>query len=163
MDTHLLSMLTLLFIWSWSWSLTKPFKAQVFRELQVKFCQNIEAGILSGCWCWGMIVLFAMFDYEIISLCLTMPAKGYLFREPSCFNAFGYISCGWFTRPVHMVSSIVCKPKTGHKVKIFAYPLSIFPHSLVKTLAPRHTHMHHAKSCTLMISLCLGTFSITLM
>ena len=88
-----------------------------------------------------------MFDYEMISQqCLTMPAKGYLFREPSCFNAFGYISCGWFTRPVHMVSSIICKPKTGHKVKIFAYPLSIFPHSLVKTLAPRHTHMHHAKS-----------------
>ena len=147
MDTHLLSMLTLSFTLKltlkldqtiWSSSLFENCKSNFFRILKLKFCQDLDVEV----WlCFGQCLIMKW----SASLCLTMPAKGYLFREPSCFNAFGYISCGWFSRLVHMVSSIICKPKTGHKVKIFAYQLSIFLHSLVKTLAPVHTHARYEK------------------
>ena len=141
-------------------------KLKFSRELQVKFCQNIEVEILSGSLCWGLIVPWAMFDYEMISQqCLTMPAKGYLFREPSCFNAFGYISCRWYSRLFHTPYGFIniLQTKDGTQSENLCISIIHISASLVKTLAPIHTHMHNMKSCILMISLCLGIFPITLM
>ena len=166
MDTHLLSMLTLSFTLKltlkldqtiWSSSLFENCKSNFFRILKLKFCQDLDVEV----WlCFGQCLIMKW----SASLCLTMPAKGYLFREPSCFNAFGYISCGWFIRHVHTYGFINnLQTKDGTQSENLCISIIQLFASLVKTLAPIHTHMHNMKSCILMISLCLGIFSITLM